>query len=169
MDLIHFPVRIDLGGFKVVKNIGGRELIILLVCIAGTVIFLFSGDSSGLLMRLLIGVPLAAFVFMASLIPIRGYKVERFLLVMLAHQFSPKIFIRQSAQPVNMRVVADQAPERPELKPELKVETPKPKVNLKPQFNVKVSLNLPQVTAFIIVLVFFVITLISSALLYYNR
>jgi len=165
MDLIHFPVRIDLGGFKVVKNIGGRELIILLVCIAGTVIFLFSGDSSGLLMRLLIGVPLAAFVFMASLIPIRGYKVERFLLVMLAHQFSPKIFIRQSAQPVNMRVVADQALERPELK----VETPKPKVNLKPQFNVKVSLNLPQVTAFIIVLVFFVITLISSALLYYNR
>ena len=165
MDLIHFPVRIDLGGFKVVKNIGGRELIILLVCIAGTVIFLFSGDSSGLLMRLLIGVPLAAFVFMASLIPIRGYKVERFLLIMLAHQFSPKIFIRQSAQPVNMRVVADQALERPELK----VETPKPKVNLKPQFNVKVSLNLPQVTAFIIVLVFFVITLISSALLYYNR
>jgi len=165
MDLIHFPVRIDLGGFKVVKNIGGRELIILLVCIAGTVIFLFSGDSSGLLMRLLIGVPLAAFVFMASLIPIRGYKVERFLLVMLAHQFSPKIFIRQSAQPVNMRVVADQALERPELK----VETPKPKVNLKPQFNVKVSLNLPQITAFIIVLAFFVITLISSALLYYNR
>jgi hypothetical protein len=168
MDLIHFPVRIDLGGFKVVKNIGGRELIILLVCIAGTVIFLFSGDSSGLLMRLLIGVPLAAFVFMASLIPIRGYKVERFLLVMLAHQFSPKIFIRQSAQPVNMRVVADQAMETPELK----VETPKPKVNLKPQIDVKVpslSLNLPQVTAFIIVLVFFVITLISSALLYYNR
>jgi hypothetical protein len=165
MDLIHFPVRIDLGGFKVVKNIGGRELIILLVCIAGTVIFLFSGDSSGLLMRLLIGVPLAAFVFMASLIPIRGYKVERFLLVMLAHQFSPKIFIRQSAQPVNMRVVADQAPEAPELK----VETPKPKVNLKPQIDVKVSLNLPQVTAFIIVLAFFVITLISSALLYYNR
>jgi hypothetical protein len=120
-------------------------------------------------MRLLIGVPLAAFVFMASLIPIRGYKVERFLLIMLAHQFSPKIFIRQSAQPVNMRVVADQALERPELKPELKVETPKPKVNLKPQFNVKVSLNLPQITAFIIVLAFFVITLISSALLYYNR
>jgi len=165
MDLIHFPVRIDLGGFKVVKNIGGRELIILLVCIAGTVIFLFSGDSSGLLMRLLIGVPLAAFVFMASLIPIRGYKVERFLLVMLAHQFSPKIFIRQSAQPVNMRVVADQALDPPELK----VETPKPKVNLKPQINVKASLNLPQITAFIIVLAFFVITLISSALLYYNR
>jgi hypothetical protein len=165
MDLIHFPVRIDLGGFKVVKNIGGRELIILLACIAGTVIFLFSGDSSGLLMRLLIGVPLAAFVFMASLIPIRGYKVERFLLVMLAHQLSPKIFIRQSAQPINMRVVADQALERPKLK----VETPKPKVNLKPQIAIKVSLNLPQVTAFIIVLAFFIITLISSALLYYNR
>jgi len=177
MRIIYFPIRIDLSSFKIVNAISARELLILIVCVVAAMLFVFSGGNEGVIGRLIIAVPLAAFVFLASMVPIRGYKIERFLMVMVSYYLSPRIYLHQSAAPVEMPVVTlgprkasgeDERMKRQEKKErkEKKGVTPP----AMPRVQVKVpSLSVPQVSVFLLVLTFFALTMVASWMLYTNR
>ncbi|MGQ9889820.1 MAG: hypothetical protein ACUVSX_15245 [Aggregatilineales bacterium] len=94
---IVFPARITLQ-YKAVRGVGIREAILLAVAALQAVYLVFLAESVDFVLRLCLALFLAIALVAIATVPIKGYRMEQYILVVLRGLLRPKVYLHQTAQ-----------------------------------------------------------------------
>lgn len=111
---IVFPARISLE-YKAVRGVGIREAILLAVAALQAVYLIFLAESIDFVLRLCLAVFLAIALVAIATVPIRGYRVEQYVLLVVRGMLRPKVYLHQTArrEEIDLGAGIDAAPAPP--------------------------------------------------------
>lgn len=120
---IQFPDKIKPSTFKLLRDIGLREIVILVIGgVIALFLFLLMKDIFGIVGALLPVSLFVVLVLVAVLVPFRGYNLEKFLYLWLKSFFIPTKYIHKTAYADVVDVATPREPVKPEQKHQEKKE-----------------------------------------------
>jgi len=103
MRRISFPARLDLA-YQVMRGIGMREAVLIALAVGQAIWLVFVVEALPFVTRVTLAVLLAIALIALATIPIRGYKMEHYLLIVLRGLIRPKVYLHQTARAAPIEV-----------------------------------------------------------------
>lgn len=97
MRRVSFPARIDLR-YQVMRGIGVREAILIALAAGQAIWLVFVVESLPFVSRLMLAALIAVALIAIATVPIRGYKMEHYLLIVARGMLRPKVYLHQTAR-----------------------------------------------------------------------
>ena len=97
MRRVSFPARIDLR-YQVMRGIGIREAILIALAAGQAIWLVFVVESLPFVSRLMLAALIAVALIAIATVPIRGYKMEHYLLIVARGMLRPKVYLHQTAR-----------------------------------------------------------------------
>jgi len=97
MRRVSFPARIDLR-YQVMRGIGVREAILIALAAGQAIWLVFVVESLPFVSRLMLAALIAVALIAVATVPIRGYKMEHYLLIVVRGMLRPKVYLHQTAR-----------------------------------------------------------------------
>jgi len=97
MRRVSFPARIDLR-YQVMRGIGVREAILIALAAGQAIWLVFVVESLPFVSRLMLAALIAVALIAIATVPIRGYKMEHYLLIVVRGMLRPKVYLHQTAR-----------------------------------------------------------------------
>ena len=103
MRRVSFPARIDLR-YQVMRGIGIREAILIALAAGQAIWLVFVVESLPFVSRLMLAALIAVALIAIATVPIRGYKMEHYLLIVARGMLRPKVYLHQTARSAPIEV-----------------------------------------------------------------
>jgi hypothetical protein len=103
---ISFPARFNLG-YQLMRGIGLREAILLTLAAGQAMWLVFIFEGLHLATRVMLATIIAILLITLATVPVRGYKIEQYLIIMLRGSLRPKVYLHQTAQGMSYQVNED--------------------------------------------------------------
>jgi molybdopterin-guanine dinucleotide biosynthesis protein A len=103
MRRVSFPARIDLR-YQVMRGIGVREAILIALAAGQAIWLVFVVESLPFVSRLMLAALIAVALIAIATVPIRGYKMEHYLLIVARGMLRPKVYLHQTARSAPIEV-----------------------------------------------------------------
>jgi len=107
MRRVSFPARIDLR-YQVMRGIGVREAILIALAAGQAIWLVFVVESLPFVSRLMLAALIAVALIAIATVPIRGYKMEHYLLIVARGMLRPKVYLHQTARSAPIAVSEEQ-------------------------------------------------------------
>ena len=103
MRRISFPARLDLG-YQFMRGVGVREAVLLAVAVGQAIWLIFLADSLAFVSRLTVAIVIAVALIAIATVPIKGYKVEQYAVIVIRGMLRPKVYLHQTARAAEVEI-----------------------------------------------------------------
>jgi hypothetical protein len=103
MRRISFPARLDLS-YQFMRGVGVREAVLLAVAVGQAIWLIFLVDSLAFVSRLVMAVVIAVALIAIATVPIKGYKVEQYAVIVIRGMLRPKVYLHQTARAAEVEI-----------------------------------------------------------------